>query len=123
MSAHLEQATRRSSELRSARSEQKAALRGQPLQTLVPALVNPTRELATYSIRQLFTGKHTSGVIRRVNSATVARAIRELNKERMRLWHDGLKLGELTERERRRLVREILRAAGERFLRESVRMS
>jgi hypothetical protein len=117
MTAHLVEATRRSSEVRSARSEQKAALRGQPLQALVPALVNPTRELATYSIRQLFTGKYTSGVIRRVNSVTVSRALRELNKEKLRYWHDGLKLGALTERERRRLVKEILRAAGERCLR------
>jgi len=102
---------------RSSRAKQKEALRGQPLHKLVPALVNPTPELATYTIGQLYTGKRGSGVISRVNAVTTNRALRELNKEGFRVWTSATKIEDLTERERRRLVREILRAAGERLLR------
>jgi hypothetical protein len=117
LSAHLAEATRRSVELRSTRSRQKAELRGKPLRELVPALVHPTPELASYTIRQLFTGQRRSGVIVRVNAATTRRALASLNTEGLRHWHDGVRIEDLTLRERRRLVKEILRAAGERVLR------
>lgn len=98
-------------EVRSQRAAIKRKLRGSPLRELIPALVHPTPELATYRLGMLFAGSHRlgGGVIAGANRATLSNVFSILNRENLRFWHDELRLGDLTVRERRRLVKEILR--------------
>lgn len=106
-------AGRRSAQLRTARSKQRAALRGAPLNVLVPALTKGlTPELGTYTLTQLFTSK--ASVILGVGRVGLYYVLASLSREGLRQWHSDLRMGNLTLRERRRLVKEILRAAGER---------
>lgn len=106
-------AGQRSAQLRTARSKQRAALRSAPLNVLVPALTKDlTPELGSYTLIQLFTSK--AGVIPGVGSVTLNYVLNNLSNEGLRQWHPDLRMGNLTLRERRRLVKEILRTVDER---------
>jgi hypothetical protein len=98
------------------RAEEKRQLRGAPASVLVPALVNPTPTLATYTLAALFaTAK--GAVIVGVNAATLQRVCNNLSAENLRVWHSELRLSCLTLRERRRLVKELMRVVelGQRY--------
>jgi hypothetical protein len=108
---HL-QALERANQVRLSGSIQRASLAAAPLQTLIPALVDPTPELGHYTLGALFASR--SSCVKRlvpgVGISRLSRVLVRLEAERPlgRQWHVGLKLGELTTGERRRLVTQLL---------------
>lgn len=105
-------------ERRLARARERKELRGAPPSVLVPALVHPSDALGSYSLAALFgrppsTKRH--GIVVRFGPVALNRVLEQLTAEHPlgRRWHAGIRLRDLTEKERRRLVRAILEAVGE----------
>lgn len=91
-------------------AKQRDALAGQPMREVIPALVNPTPELASLRLRVLFlTNQEASGPIPRLGKRAMNQAFALLERrENGEPWHDRLKLRELSEDERRRLIRALV---------------
>jgi hypothetical protein len=98
-------------ERRRARAQQRRELRQASIREVVPALIDPTPELGSYRIGHLF-GKPTHGVIPGFSEASLQGVLSSLALDTD--WREITEthfLGDLTERERRRLVRAIVAAA------------
>jgi hypothetical protein len=110
-SANLRRATAIRQE---ARTERDRLLAARDWRTLAPALIDPTPEFAVYSLASLFGRRSTVGpkLLAGISAAGLRRLLAKLTDENPlgREWHEGLKLRDLTERERRRLVRALLAA-------------
>jgi len=93
-------------------ARQRRALVGEPMSVIVPALVHPTEELASKKLATLFTPGHNAvGLIPKVGKRALNGAFLELIETYPRgrqWWHSGLRLSELTELERRRLVNALV---------------
>jgi hypothetical protein len=90
-------------------SRQRKALAGAPPRTLVPALVHPTPQLGKYKLASLIAappGKY--GVVRWVGKRKLDKVLARIEKRCYRHLHAEMRLEELTERERRLLVKELL---------------
>lgn len=115
------QALQAACRLKTIRAAQRDALIGSTPRRLVPALITPTPELGTYSLRKLFASSEGRySLIRRLGLHTLQRVLRQLEEEKPlgRRWTPDVKLADLTESERRRLARALV-AAAPRVWRES----
>lgn len=97
------QALANANRIRVERGRQRRELRGRDFRRIVPAVVNPTPEFATYRLDHLFAG--SSPLIRGINTIGLRDAMQEASGYRS-ITAD-LRLGDLTERERRRLMRSL----------------
>jgi hypothetical protein len=97
------------------RARQKKALHKAPLALQLRTLLDPPKELATYKLSNLFC--HRKSIVPYFGPTRAEDAMLTLSRKGMRAWHTGLRLGELTERERKLLVDEIVRRipGGERL--------
>jgi hypothetical protein len=115
MSQHMEAlAMAQSRRVEAAR--QRGELTGAPIADVVEALIHPTGELASLRLAHLFTPKSrgaTRGVIPRLGPKKLNRALAELvlDDRRHRPLHSEMRLRDLSESERRRLVRALIRYA------------
>lgn len=101
------EALERANQIRLERVRQRDKLRHKTPREIVPAIVHPTPEFATFRLGQLFAGR--CSLLRLVNKARLNSALAELSTTGFRRnWHDRLRLDELTERERRRLAKALL---------------
>jgi hypothetical protein len=97
---------------RSSAARQRRTLAASPASVVIPALVHPTREIGNYTLGSLFATK--SGTVRRllpgVGPTKLAYALRTMERDFpcVRDWRPELKLGQLTTRERRRLLKALL---------------
>jgi hypothetical protein len=91
-------------------ARQRDALVGRPMREVIPALINPSEELASLRLKVLFrTRQQNSRPIPRLGERAMNRAFAALgSRENGDPWNDHLKLRELTENERRRLVRALV---------------
>jgi hypothetical protein len=110
MNPQVAEALQIANSLRCERARQRRALSEAPPTVLVPALINPTPELGKYKLETLFGATPRGhGFIRGVGRAKLKKALLQVESKSLRRgWHTGLRLEELTERERRLLVRELL---------------
>lgn len=118
----MQELGRRGAATKAARARQRRALRGQPPAVIAAAIVNPPRELAGYTLRQLFGppgGRGERGVVPGVGESALRRVLRHLAYEDptnfRRDWNPELRLRELTPRERERLVLALIDAAPPRW--------
>jgi hypothetical protein len=101
--------------VRSSAARQRKALVGAPLHVQVPALVDPTPELERYTLGSLFgpIGGSYRGLFPGVGPRTLGRVLEELSSRGgygRRNWHPDLRLGALTHRERRWLLKRLMAA-------------
>jgi hypothetical protein len=91
-------------------AKQRKALVGKPVREVVAALVNPTEELAALRLRVLLTpGKTHAGPIPKLGEIGIGRALEKLGlRSNGEPWHDHLRLRDLSEDERRQLVRALI---------------
>lgn len=105
----------RADEKRIEASRQRKELIGAPMHRVVPAVIHPTDELASKKLATLFTpGKNGAGLIPRVGRQELNRAFIDLLQcypTCRQWWHPGLRLSDLTELERRRLVNALVQRA------------
>lgn len=96
-------------------ARQRRELVGAPMHRVIPALIHPTPELATKKLATLFTpGHNTTGLIPRVGKHALNLAFLDLLQRYPRgrhWWHSQLRLGDLSELERRRLVNALVMRA------------
>jgi len=101
--------------IRDERTKQRRELTGASARVLVPALIDPTPELATYKLETLFSKTAGGrGLIVQVGKGTLGEAMREVERSHpngRHGWHGRLRLDELTRAERERLVRAIVKRA------------
>lgn len=95
-------------------ARQRKALIGAPVHVQVPALVHPTPELARYKLGCLF-GPRASGDTRGIFPGigphtlnVVLQELSDLGGYGRQNWHRDLRLGALTTRERRWLIKRLL---------------
>jgi hypothetical protein len=88
-------------------ARQRRALIGAPASELIPAIVNPTPELATYKLASLFGNGTGKSVIDRFGIRQLRRAIADIEQPRGRRWHTELRLRDLSRTERKRLMAAI----------------
>lgn len=103
---HL-QALTRGNELRLRRGEERRALRESTAEQIERALLAPSDALATYTLSQLFAPTRTGyGLLPRFGKKLLERVLWQLIawSPKGRAWDSTVKLGDLTEGERRRLV-------------------
>lgn len=114
--ARMDEMRVKSAAVRADAARQRKALVGAPVRVQVPALVEPTPEIGRYKIGTLFAptgGGPSRGVFPGVGPYTLNRVLRDLAEEGglgRRNWHREMRLGDLTTRERRRLVKRLLAA-------------
>lgn len=101
-------ALQRAQEVRLSRAEERRALRGARPGGIATALIDPSPELASFRLRDLF-GRST--VVVGFGSRRLAQALREIHLEHPlgRRWSDELRLRDLTRGERQRLAKRVTR--------------
>lgn len=99
-------------EIRIKRSRQRRALIGAPAREVIPAIVNPTREMEGIRIATLITpsGSDKLGVVPKIGPKKLSRVFNDLIERYPdgREWHGALRLCDLTVEERRRLAHALL---------------
>ncbi len=99
-------------EIRISRSRQRRALIGAPAREVIPAIVNPTREMEGIRIATLITpgGSDKVGVVPKIGPKTLSRVFNDLIERYPDgwEWHGAIRLCDLTVEERRRLARALL---------------
>lgn len=112
MAQHLE-ALKLANHRQTEGAKQRDALIGSPVREVVAALVKPTEELACLRLRVLFlVNQNRTGPIPRLASVGFNRALRSLGERSDgTTWDAELRLRDLTEMERRRLVRALIAEA------------
>lgn len=107
--AALELAQRR----RLAAVRERNALIGAPIREVVEAVIHPSDDLAALGLGHLFDLRKgsTRSLIPKVGPVKLQRALDALASDGYRPLHRRTRLRELTERERRRLVRELIKHA------------
>ena len=94
---------------RQVRARQRRALRGAPPRTLLPVVIDPPKELASYQLRELF-GTYCRGLIPMLASSKLDRVLASLNRRCVgRNWHRDMRLRSLSKREREMLCEELMR--------------
>lgn len=110
MNPQVAEAARIGNAVRAERARQRQALADAPKAKLAPAIIHPTPELAKYKLETLFGATARGHRFHRIGPRKLEKALARVEQRAVRQnWHSGLRLGELTERERRWLVRELLR--------------
>jgi hypothetical protein len=99
-------------------ARQRRALVGAPMRRIVPALIHPTPELASKKLATLIHpgSRSGAGLVPRVGKHALAQTFIDLIERYPRgrqWWHSGLRLSDLTELERRRLVNALVARAPE----------
>ena len=104
---------RLANEIRLGGVRQRRALVGQPAATVIPALIEPTEELAALRLSHVFDAQGRQGPIPKIGAVRLNWAFRELSRKYPggRRWHGRLRLRNLSKTERRRLVRELYELA------------
>ncbi len=100
-------ALERANELRLGRSQERKELRQAPADRIEAALLDPSDALATYKLGQLLAPSgNGNGIVPQFGQLLLDRILRQLvgSNPHGRRWNRETKLGDLTERERRRLV-------------------
>lgn len=99
--------------IRSARREQRLALRALPAQQLVRALIDPPSELASYRLGQLFVNREPGcgGVIPGFNVRRLDRALAKLRRQGYGWADSQTRLRQLSLTQRRLLMRAVLEMA------------
>lgn len=93
------------------RARQRDALLDAPPEVVIAALVSPTEELASYRLSVLI-ANHGHGAIPLIGPAKLNAAFREvvrLYPVGRQVWHPALRLRDLSEAERSRLVAALVR--------------
>jgi hypothetical protein len=96
---------------REIRAEQRDALVGAPPAEVIAAIVDPTLEIASYRLSSLF-GNKAASVVPLVGPSKLADACREVARRHphgRQVWHPYLRLRELNETERRRLIEALVK--------------
>jgi hypothetical protein len=98
-------------EMRLSRARQREELVGASPAEIIAAVVDPTPEIASYKLSSLFGNKATS-VVPLVGPSKLAAACREVARRHphgRQAWHPYLRLRELNETERRRLIEALVK--------------
>jgi hypothetical protein len=106
MSQHME-ALARANEVREEAARQRKGLIGAPMQVVAERLTHPTPELGRLKLSRLFIPRcgQSASVIPRVGQKRLQSVFNRLSVGAgRRNWHSELRLGELTQRERDRLI-------------------
>lgn len=93
------------------RARQRDELVGASPAEVIAAIVNPTPEIASYKLSSLF-GSKASSVVPLVGPRKLADACREVARKHphgRQVWHPYLRLRELNETERRRLIEALVK--------------
>lgn len=108
-------ALKRANEIRLERAEQRRQLVGAPVAEVVQAILNPTPALAGIRLSTLLVpdNGHEPGVVPRIGKARLSYAFAEIKRRYPagRHWHEALRLCDLSEAERQRLVDALLEQA------------
>lgn len=105
------EANRRSAEVRSERCRQRRDLHGRPPRELIPALVNPTPELASYKLETLFIAQGTGpdrGIIPLLGVQKFRRILTRLHSQGHGWASAETRLRQLSVYQRRLLVNTLL---------------
>jgi hypothetical protein len=99
-------------------ARQRRALADAPMHRVVPALIHPTPELASKKLSTLIHpgSRSGAGLVPHVGKHALAQTFIDLIERYPRgrqWWHSGLRLSDLTEVERRRLVNALVARAPE----------
>ncbi len=113
MSAQALTALERANMIRITRKCQRLALAEGPPREVIKAIVTPPEELATYRLHALFVPSDSRGLIPWFGAKRLRRALADLNAQYPlgRLWHDRLRLRDLTRDERQRFVQAVIENA------------
>lgn len=108
MAQHMD-ALAEANRIRIAGAGERNELIGAPADVVAETLIHPSEELGRMRLRNLLApgGQNRLGVIPRIGPKELARTFLDLLERHprgRRLWHADLRLGELTEGERRHLV-------------------
>jgi hypothetical protein len=102
-------------QVRCRRSSERAELRGKPKAIVASAVIDPTPELASYRLRDLFapTSRERIGLLVRFGDHHLNRAFNRLAGDYPlgRSWHSEIRLRDLSRTERERLVGAIFAVA------------
>lgn len=105
-------ALRLANSVRTERARQRRALIGAPAREVIPAIVNPTREMQGIRLRTLLTpeGSEKAGVVPKIGHKRLSQVFNDLAERYPagREWHSSLRLCDLTVEERRRLAHALL---------------
>jgi hypothetical protein len=114
VATHLANLERAKEVRQGARRERDRLLAAGSWLELAPALIDPTPEFGVYTLASLFARRSNIGpkLLAGISANRLRRLLDKLTEEQPcgRIWHDRLKLRDLTEGERRRLVRALLAA-------------
>jgi hypothetical protein len=97
-------------ETREVRARQRMALRGAPPHTMLPVLIDPPAELASYRLGELFAARSLS-LIPFLGAVRLTRILSSLNRRSglSRRWDEHTRLRDLSTSERRMLAEELQR--------------
>lgn len=100
------QAIARANEIRLGRRKERSELRGSTAEQIEAALLNPSDAFASYPLDRLFAPGRCNGLLPRFGKTSLQRVLNRLiaQKPEGRAWDSTVKLGDLTEGERQRLV-------------------
>lgn len=116
MNAQTAEALKLANDIRIEAVRQRNALVGRPVREIVEAIVHPTDELASMKLKQLFArkGREQVSLIPKFGPAKLRKALERMPERRQhgrQVWHEDMRLRELSEMERRLLVRTLVEVA------------